>query len=33
MRRVEAEKPEKLSARLKREQALNGREPAAASAA
>jgi hypothetical protein len=33
MRRVEAEKPEKLSARLRREQALNGRKPAAASAA
>lgn len=32
MRRVEAEKPEKLSARLRRE-AQNGREPAAASAA
>jgi cytoskeletal protein CcmA (bactofilin family) len=33
MRRVESEKPEKLSARLRREQAANGREPASASAA
>jgi|SRR5688572_12761991 cytoskeletal protein CcmA (bactofilin family) len=32
MRRVEAEKPEKLTARLRREQ-QNGREPAAAGAA
>lgn len=29
LRRAEADKPEKLSARLRREQAVNGREPAA----
>jgi cytoskeletal protein CcmA (bactofilin family) len=33
MRKADAEKPEKLSARLRRESAVNGREPAAATAA
>ena len=33
VRKAPAEKPEKLTARLRREQGINGREPAAASAA
>jgi cytoskeletal protein CcmA (bactofilin family) len=33
VRKAEVEKPERLAARLRREQAVNGREPAAATAA